>query len=281
MRCAALAPALFCALLACPARAQTPLTPQAVQAHLHGPFLMLRGMYGGSRLHFNQHGRLNDLAGVVPFSLSALRLRSVRFDGRNLQILATRAGLEFHPAKVPGQPNTVTTVPLSPQDSAPGSEEAVEIFIRINRNHPRKAEKALDRIFSRGFDDQLAASAPAAWQPWLMHHLHPHRTNPTPAEDIESCRAPGLTPPRLLHGPQPAYTSAARSARYQGTVVLSLTIDPTGQPQNIVILRPLGMGLDESAVEAARRFLYSPAIRDGSPEACRADVAFTFQLGSS
>lgn len=173
----------------------------------------------------------------------------------------------------------VTTVPLLAEDQPAG--DPVAIFVRVNRKHPRQAEKAIDRIFARGFDDQLAANAPAAWKPWLTRHLHPHRQAPAPAEDIQSCRAPGLTPPRLLHGPQPAYSLAARSARYQGTVVLSLTIDDTGQPQNIAILRPLGMGLDESAVEAARRFLYSPALRDGSPEACRADVEFTFQLGGS
>jgi TonB family protein len=54
----------------------------------------------------------------------------------------------------------------------------------------------------------------------------------------------------------PVESEEARKAKFQGTVVLEIVIDERGNPTNFKILNPLGLGLDEKAVEAARQWRF-------------------------
>jgi protein TonB len=42
-------------------------------------------------------------------------------------------------------------------------------------------------------------------------------------------------------------------------------VDAAGVPQRIAIVRPLGYGLDERAVEAVAKWRFTPAMRQGQP----------------
>jgi TonB family protein len=87
-----------------------------------------------------------------------------------------------------------------------------------------------------------------------------------------------VTAPRAIYAPDPEYSQEARSAHHQGTCVLSLTVDPEGKPQNITIKRPLGMGLDQKAIEAVRMWTFDPARKNGKPVAVQIDVEVSFRL---
>jgi TonB family protein len=65
----------------------------------------------------------------------------------------------------------------------------------------------------------------------------------------------------------PQFSEEARSAKYQGTINLAMVVDKTGQTRNIRIMRPIGMGLDQKAVEAVSRWQFEPALKDGEPVA--------------
>ncbi len=58
------------------------------------------------------------------------------------------------------------------------------------------------------------------------------------------------TPPALTHFVPAEYTQEARRAKFQGLCIVYLTVDERGIPQNVRVTRPLGMGLDGSAVKA-------------------------------
>ncbi len=62
----------------------------------------------------------------------------------------------------------------------------------------------------------------------------------------------GVSAPRALETPDPEYSEEARKAKYQGTVVLWLIVGPDGKPRDIRVSRPLGMGLDQKAIEAVQ-----------------------------
>jgi TonB family protein len=91
---------------------------------------------------------------------------------------------------------------------------------------------------------------------------------------------PGLTPPILLAKVEPAYTPQANAAKRQGTVVLSLQVGPDGVPRNVTVVRGLGLGLDERAVEAVQKYRFVPAEKDGKPVAVNARVEVNFRLYS-
>jgi TonB family protein len=73
----------------------------------------------------------------------------------------------------------------------------------------------------------------------------------------------GVTAPRPIFDPDPEYSEEARKAKYQGVVMLAVTGGPDGRPRDIRLMRSLGMGLDEKAIEAVRKWRFDPARWDG------------------
>jgi len=88
----------------------------------------------------------------------------------------------------------------------------------------------------------------------------------------------GVSAPRALNTPDPEYSEEARKAKYQGTVVLWLVVDQNGRPQQVKVARSLGMGLDEKAIEAVRKWTFEPAQKDGKPVAVQINVEVNFRL---
>lgn len=84
--------------------------------------------------------------------------------------------------------------------------------------------------------------------------------------------------PELLYKVAPDYSDEARAARCHGTVLLGVIIDETGTPTNIHVLKPLGLGLDQKAVEAVQHWRFSPGMKDGKPVCVAANVEVNFQL---
>ncbi len=88
----------------------------------------------------------------------------------------------------------------------------------------------------------------------------------------------GVSAPALVYKVEPEYTEEARSAKLQGTSTLSLTVDTSGHAVDIVVLRPLGHGLDEKAMEAVNRWRFRPGMKDGKPVEIQAQIEVNFRL---
>jgi len=88
----------------------------------------------------------------------------------------------------------------------------------------------------------------------------------------------GVSAPKPLYTPDPEYSEEARKSKFQGIVVLWLVIGPDGLPQDIKVARPLGMGLDQKAIEAVRTWRFKPAEKDGHPVAVQMNVEVSFRL---
>ncbi len=86
------------------------------------------------------------------------------------------------------------------------------------------------------------------------------------------------TPPKVVSKVEPGYTDDARNAKMQGTVVLSLMIDPQGQPHNIRVTRSLDKGLDQQAIAAIEKWHFAPGVKDGKPVRAAATIEVNFRL---
>lgn len=98
-----------------------------------------------------------------------------------------------------------------------------------------------------------------------------------PAVDLGSLASgEGVRPPLLLERTEPEYTDEARIANHEGAVLLRADIDADGRAQNVRIVRPLGLGLDEKAAEAVRQWRFRPARQSGRavPYRVRLEIAF-------
>lgn len=86
----------------------------------------------------------------------------------------------------------------------------------------------------------------------------------------------GVQPAVLLERTEPRYTDEARIANHEGSVLLQVDVDVDGNARNPLVLRHLGLGLDEEAIEAVREWQFRPARRRGSrvPSRVRLEIAF-------
>jgi len=90
----------------------------------------------------------------------------------------------------------------------------------------------------------------------------------------------GIKAPECVYCPAPSYSEEARNKHLQGKVVLELIVLPNGRVTSVRVVRGVGMGLDEKAVEAVRKWRFKPMIGpQGQPVAVEFDVQVAFRLG--
>jgi TonB family protein len=88
-----------------------------------------------------------------------------------------------------------------------------------------------------------------------------------------------ISAPQPLLTPEAEFSDEARRAKYQGEVMITLIVDAQGNPINPRVVRPLGMGLDEKALEAVRKYKFKPALKDGkTPVPVIITIAVNFRL---
>ena len=88
----------------------------------------------------------------------------------------------------------------------------------------------------------------------------------------------GIAPPKPVFKPEPEYTDEARAAKYEGTVVLAVEINSEGIAQNIRVIRGLGFGLDQNAIDSVSKWRFQPATKDGVPVTVQANIEVNFRL---
>jgi TonB family protein len=88
---------------------------------------------------------------------------------------------------------------------------------------------------------------------------------------------PELTPPQVLEPSQAVYPPDALAQRLAGAVELTLMIAVDGTVLSAEIVQPIGHGFDEAALEAVRRFRFTPARRNGEPIAARIRYRYVFE----
>lgn len=88
-----------------------------------------------------------------------------------------------------------------------------------------------------------------------------------------------VSAPIPINNVEAEFSDEARRAKYQGVVLVAVIVDTQGNPQNPRVIRSLGMGLDEKAIEAVRKYRFKPAMRDHkTPVAVEINVEVNFRL---
>jgi len=88
----------------------------------------------------------------------------------------------------------------------------------------------------------------------------------------------GVSAPVPIFTPEAEFSDEARRAKYQGICVISVIVDAHGNPQDPRVVRTLGMGLDEKALEAVRKYKFRPAMKGSMAVPVRINVEVNFRL---
>jgi TonB family protein len=149
----------------------------------------------------------------------------------------------------------------------PMNDEKMRIVVKDPRDASR-LEIALAAMFAVGIDPGLQRAMPEYWRhyfdpslAWPEDGLTGHAIYPmygTPDQ------GKGVTAPRVEHDLEPKYGAFAQRDKVQGAVQLRLVVDASGVPQRIAVSRPLGYGLDASAVEAVKKWRFAAAMKEGN-----------------
>ena len=90
---------------------------------------------------------------------------------------------------------------------------------------------------------------------------------------------PRSTPPRVIHKVEPEYTKEALEAKVQGVVIVTILVQEDGTPSDIKVVRGLGSGLDEKAVECVQQWRFTPRVSAlGEPTPVKATIEVNFRL---
>jgi len=88
----------------------------------------------------------------------------------------------------------------------------------------------------------------------------------------------GVSAPQVIHSVEPQFTPEARRSNYEGSVAVQLIVDSQGIPQDVRVVRHLGMGLDEEAVSAVKQYRFRPATYEGRSVSVQMIIAVHFRL---
>lgn len=233
-----------------------------------GKVVTLRRFGSGSILHYAQGGDFVKGGTVGPWTLDAyLQIAKIRVSRNQLRIDGNRLDFMYDTATKALQPYR-------------GSSVSIEIKIDRASASLTNLQNILAKVF---VSDRIAMAnlAPDYWRPYLLQTAS-HKKLPAPALGTASKpktpSAAKVTEPQPKHTPDPPYTPEAQAAGTYGDVILSVLVGSDGEVKSVIIVRPLGMGLDDEAAETIKKWKFIPGMRDGRPVAVKIMIDVTFHL---
>jgi TonB family protein len=255
--------------------------------------LTLRHFYTGDHLRFSSDGKLRGDAPIGPWTLDGqIEIRDVRMKGRVLEINGRRIELLFDQKN--DQKNLSNHSPkpldlLTTLDNYSGKEREVlekylqqrEVNIEIEMPS-RKASKeeiasAIHSVFLLPGEPMIEV-VPDFWRAYFADVEGKTYEPPLSLGTVYPVEPHVISAPRTVNSPAPEYSDEARRAGLQGSAILWLVVDATGAPRDVQIQRPLGLGLDEKAVETIRTWTFEPGKKDGQPVAVKITIEVSFRL---
>jgi outer membrane biosynthesis protein TonB len=202
-------------------------------------------------------------------------------------------------AQKPAAPPAATATPAAPATSEPAEEsDAKEAEAEIaaapaaerpadpksvtTTTSPAHATQvlkdALDHMFAEGLDERMMAAMPDFWK--LYYQAVTDKTDYRPSDPGILRQSMVDQKARLITNFEPASNQFAQDYGVAGMSLYHVVIDANGKPGEIAVARPIGFGLDESAVESIRKASFEPAIKDGKPVPVMLDLVVEFRIYS-
>ena len=142
----------------------------------------------------------------------------------------------------------------------------------------QQLSKALDQVFAPGLDETVISTLPDYWQVYFATKAG--KTQEARIDNSVLRPGTGVVSPKLLSSLEPASNDYAQKNNIAGMTLLSTVVGASGKPGSVTIVRPIGFGLDEQAVDAVERAHFRPGMHDGQAVPVEVNVQVTFRIYS-
>ena len=300
-------------------QAQTPaISEDELKQQFLGKTFYLRGGYLDNTLHFDEKGRLDGASPQASYTLSLVEITRVRLGKRHLDLEGDRYGLHFLGAlptedqsaafdkvrltskKKPLRIAIDREVVVKPKketphkknngdfpqpgavflDAPPAQQEHKDTAETTSTEHANHAlQAALDRIFSSGIDARMITTLPDYWQ--LYYKAVATKSDFRPSDPAVLRPSQVDRKAKLLTVFEPPSNDYAQHNGVAGIAMYHVIVGADGKPGQIAVGRPIGFGLDESAVASLRKASFQPALKDGKPVPVVLDLLVQFRIYSN
>jgi TonB family protein len=238
-------------------------------SRLVGKALFLRGFYLSNDLTYDAEGRVQGMPKAGDWTLAAINVLKVERRGADeIELDGVRVAIRYNADNHEFQRHAL-------------NDEKMRLLVK-DMGRAKQLETAFAAMFSVGIDPGLQRAMPEYWR----HYFDPTLAWPQDglsgqviyALNGTGDQAKDVVAPKEEHRVEAKYGEFAVRDKVQGALQLRLVVDVGGVPQRIAVARPLGYGLDASAVEAMMKWRFAPGMREGAPVAIGTVVEQQFSL---
>lgn len=257
---------------------------QLLTSKYHGKAFLLRHSFKKRSQEYSPEGTLVGVSEEGPWTVDgSIVVKKIKVQGDRVTIEGKRALYVF---------DKTGSMKQVPDDR---KHPAEDLKIVLHSLQPvstiDNADVILGRVLALTGEDSVK-SVPVYWQSTLAKSLGLQGLKETVSQNAGAADADGSGDKKVytnydldknsraqpLYSPEPEFTDAARSRKFQGVVGLNVIIDRTGKVRNVRIVHPLGMGLDDNAVATVSTWRFAPAQREGQPVAVAVYIEVDFHL---
>ncbi len=197
-------------------------------------------------------------------------------------VSAVNSAVNSAPGAAPGAETIDTQEAQTEIAAAPEAErpaDAQSVTATLSPAHANKVlEDALGNVFAEGFDARMMASMPGFWK--LYYDAVAAKDDYQPAGSSVLRQNMVDTKARLKSNFEPGSNQFAQDYGVAGMAEYHVVVGADGKPTEIVVARPIGFGLDESAVDSIHKATFEPAIKGGQPVAVMLNLVVEFRIYS-
>jgi TonB family protein len=170
---------------------------------------------------------------------------------------------------------SIAATPAAERPADPSS-----VTTTTSQSHANKMLRdAIDAALAPGLDDRMMAAMPDFWK--FYYQAVANKADYRPADPSILRQNTVDQKAHLLTSFEPGSNDFAQAAGVAGMALYHTVIGPDGKPGEIAVARPIGFGLDESAVAAIRKAKFSPAMKGGQPVSVMLDLVVQFRIFSN
>ena len=168
-------------------------------------------------------------------------------------------------------------IAAAPQAERPA--DAKSVTTTTSPAHATKVLKdALNNVFAEGFDNRMMAAMPDFWK--LYYEAVANKSDYRPKDEAILRDSQVDTKAHLTTAFEPPSNEYAQDHGVAGMSLYHVVVGADGKPGEIAVARPIGFGLDESAVDSIRKATFAPAVKDGKTVPVVLDLVVQFRIYS-